>query len=49
MASALDGDGDAAIAWLKTIPKQFLPEGLQQNVAFEKLRGRSDFEAIFQK
>lgn len=47
MASALDGDGDAAIAWLKTIPRQFLPAALAQDPAFEKLRGRSDFEAIF--
>jgi dienelactone hydrolase len=47
MASALDGDGDAAIAWLKTIPKQFLPANLQQDAAFEKLRTRPDFQAIF--
>ncbi len=47
MASALDGDGEAAVAWLKTIPKQFLPPDLRQNVAFEKLRGRPDFDAVF--
>ena len=46
-ASALDGDGDAAVAWLKTIPKQYLPASLQQNIAFEKLRTRPDFQALF--
>lgn len=48
MASALDGDEDAAIRWLKTIPKQYLPAGLQQNAAFETLRTRPDFQALFQ-
>ncbi|MBZ5725905.1 MAG: hypothetical protein LAP87_13015 [Acidobacteriia bacterium] len=47
MASALDGDGDAAIVWLKTVPKQFLPANLQRDAAFEKLRARADFQSIF--
>jgi Tfp pilus assembly protein PilF len=48
MASALDGDGDAAMKWLKTIPRQYLPASLQQNAAFEKLRLRPDFQALFE-
>ena len=47
-ACALDGDADAALAWLRSIPKQFLPPGLKNDPAFESLRGRGDFQALFQ-
>jgi tetratricopeptide (TPR) repeat protein len=47
IACALDGDGDAAIAWINGIPKQYRPASLQQEAAFEKLRGRSDFQELF--
>jgi hypothetical protein len=47
VASALDGDGDDAVAWLKGIPKQFLPANVQQNEAFTTLRARPDFQALF--
>jgi dienelactone hydrolase len=48
-ASALDGDPDAAIAWLRSIPSQFLPDTLPRDPAFRTLAGRADFEALFRK
>lgn len=47
-ACALDGDSEAAMAWLQTIPKQFLPKELKDDAAFQNLRGRADFQALFQ-
>jgi hypothetical protein len=49
IACALDNDAEAAIAWLKTIPSQFLPESLQSDPAFAGLKGRPDFQALFRK
>jgi hypothetical protein len=46
-ACALDGDPDAAIAWLRTIPKQFLPPALKTDSAFRSLQGRADFQSLF--
>lgn len=48
-ASALDGDPDGAIAWLRTIPKRFLPAALRDDPAFHALRDRADFQALFQQ
>jgi hypothetical protein len=42
------GDADAAIRWLQTIPKRFLPPNLQDEPAFAALRTRADFRALFQ-
>jgi hypothetical protein len=39
---------DAAVAWLATIPKRFLPLRLKDDPAFATLKGRADFEALFQ-
>jgi hypothetical protein len=42
------GDAEAAVAWLKTIPKRFRPQRLQTDPAFAALRDRADFKALFQ-
>lgn len=47
-ACALDGDGEAAVAWLKTIPKRFLPAASLSNPAFDSLRSRADFKELLQ-
>ncbi|HEV8147667.1 MAG TPA: hypothetical protein VGP79_14860 [Bryobacteraceae bacterium] len=47
-ASALDGDADAAIAWLKSIPKRFLPASSLTDPAFDSLRSRADFKELLQ-
>jgi dienelactone hydrolase len=46
-ACALKGDATAAIAWLRTIPKRFLPPDAQHDAAFASLRDREDFRALF--
>ena len=46
-ACVLDNDPDAAIAWLKTIPPQFLPGSVQDDPAFAPLKNRADFQALF--
>jgi dienelactone hydrolase len=47
-ACLLKGDSAAAVGWLQTIPKRFLPPSLQQDTAFAGLRSRADFRALFQ-
>ncbi len=47
-ACMLKGDSSAAIAWLQTIPKRFLPSSLQQDSTFASLRDRADFKSLFQ-
>ena len=47
-ACMLKGDSSAAIAWLQTIPKRFLPSSIQQDSIFAGLRDRADFRALFQ-
>jgi len=46
-ACALDNDAEAAMAWLKTIPPQFLPASIQSDAAFAALKGRPDFQSLF--
>jgi tetratricopeptide (TPR) repeat protein len=46
-ACALDHDPEAAMAWLKTIPPQFLPASVQSDAAFAALKNRADFQALF--
>jgi dienelactone hydrolase len=46
-ACVLDNDSDAAIAWLKTIPSEFLPASVQSDVVFASLKNRRDFQALF--
>jgi hypothetical protein len=46
-ACLLDGDPDAAIAWLRTIPKQFRPD-LRTDPTFRSLQDRADFQSLFQ-
>jgi dienelactone hydrolase len=43
------GDADAAIAWLESIPSRFLPASVQNDATFASLRGRADFQALFQR
>jgi dienelactone hydrolase len=46
-ACALDNDPEGAIAWLKTIPPQFLPGSVRDDPAFAPLKDRPDFQALF--
>jgi dienelactone hydrolase len=48
-ACMLNGDGDAAIAWLRSIPQRFLPVEIETDPVFEPLRGREDFRALFKR
>ena len=41
------GDGNAAIAWLKTIPTRFLPPSVRTDPVFAPLADREDFRALF--
>ena len=47
-ACAQSGDADAAIAWLQSIPSQYLPREIADDSAFTALRARADFRALFQ-
>jgi len=47
-ACVLDGDPNAAIAWLRSIPKQFLPASLKSDPAFRSLYDREEFQSLFQ-
>ena len=42
------GDAEAAMAWLASIPKRFLPTRVKDEVVFAQLRERADFKALFQ-
>jgi hypothetical protein len=44
-----NGDAELALAWLRTIPKEFLPSDLQEDPLFANLRMRAEFRALFQK
>jgi dienelactone hydrolase len=46
-ACVLDHDPEAAMAWLKTIPPQFLPAPIQSDADFAALKDRADFQALF--
>ena len=46
-ACAQAGNADAAIGWLASIPARFRPTELASDPAFERLRGRRDFRALF--
>jgi hypothetical protein len=37
----------AAIAWLASIPRRFLPDDVQQDPVFAPLRSRPEFQALF--
>jgi dienelactone hydrolase len=41
------GDGDAALAWLKTIPSQYLPPDVENDPIFAALQSRPEFKALF--
>ena len=41
------GDTTAAMAWLTSIPKRFLPARVKDDPVFVALRGRAEFEALF--
>ena len=42
------GDGDAAIAWLKSIPQRFLPRDVEKDPVFAPIQARPEFKALFQ-
>jgi hypothetical protein len=44
-----NGDAELALAWLRTIPRQFLPSELQEDPMFASLRMRAEFRAMFQQ
>jgi tetratricopeptide (TPR) repeat protein len=46
-ACSLDHDPEAAMAWLRTIPPQFLPAAVQSDPDFALLKNRADFQALF--
>ncbi len=46
-ACLLKGDSTAAIGWLQSIPKRFLPSSLQSDSLFAGLSGRADFRQLF--
>ena len=41
------GDPEAAVAWLSTIPPQYLPPSVGEDPSFAALRDRADFRALF--
>ncbi|HEY7497396.1 MAG TPA: hypothetical protein VH740_02725 [Vicinamibacterales bacterium] len=43
------GDGDAALAWLATIPQRFLPRDLEKDPIFAPIRTRPEFRALFEE
>jgi dienelactone hydrolase len=46
-ACLLKGDSSAAIAWLQTIPKRFLPPTLQDDSVFAGLKSKEEFRRLF--
>jgi hypothetical protein len=43
------GDANLALAWLTSIPKQFLPARVKDEPVFASLRDRPEFKALFEK
>jgi hypothetical protein len=43
------GDPEAAVAWLRSIPAQYLPASTADDPAFAPLRDRADFRALFER
>ena len=43
------GDPESAVAWLRSIPPQFLPSSVQQDPSFAALKDREDFKALFKR
>jgi hypothetical protein len=43
------GDPEAAVAWLRSIPPQFLPPSMRDDPAFAALKDRADFKALFER
>ena len=46
-ACLLKGDSAAAVGWLQSIPKRFLPPTLQDDSLFAGLKSRADFRQLF--
>lgn len=44
-----NGDHDTAIVWLASIPRRFLPDGVQQDPVFAPVQSRPEFQALFTK
>ena len=43
------GDPEAAMAWLTSIPKRFLPARVKDDPVFAALKDRADFKALFER
>jgi len=41
------GDGEAAIAWIASIPPQYRPRAIEADPVFAPVRERADFKALF--
>lgn len=41
------GDPEAAIAWLRSIPRRFLPREIEKDPVFASIQDRPDFKALF--
>jgi len=41
------GDGDAAIAWIQSIPERFRSASLAADPVFAPIKDRADFRALF--
>lgn len=48
-ACAQMGDGDRAVAWIRSIPSRFLPADVQKDAALASLHARPDFQALFKR
>ena len=48
-ACLLNGDAEAAIAWLRSIPPQFRPPSVGEDPACAAIRNRADFRALFER
>src|SRR5262249_57799667 len=46
-ACAQMGDGNAAIAWLASIPVRFRPMEIEKDPIFASIRNRAEFKALF--
>jgi len=46
-ACMLSGDAARAIAWLRSIPKRFLPASVAEEAVFASLQGNPEFRALF--
>jgi len=46
-ACMLNGDAQAAIAWIAAIPPPYRPRAIEADPVFAPIRARADFKALF--